>query len=128
MTGIVCALGSLSAASIVAAPYTPRVGASLACTLALNVAMVAANVHLEANHPIRLVCPVVMMAISYGEMQDPPSVKAYSIARAVFALSFASLFAPLGFVLWGDWPLPFVVAAVCLWIVWCALTKKGKKT
>ena len=128
MTGIVCALGSLSAASIVAAPYTPRVGASLACTLALNVAMVAANVHLEANHPIRLVGPVIMMAIAYSETHDPPNVKAYSIARAVFALSFASLFAPLGFVLWGEWPMPVAVTAVCLVIVGLALTKKGPKT
>lgn len=115
----------LLVAGLVASTRSPRVGASLAIAALANGAMVAGGVRLEANHPLRIIGPVVPMFAAYLEMLGPNSRPAYSIARLVFSLSFAAEFAPLFFELWGEWPLPIASILVCAIIVLHAVAPKG---
>jgi hypothetical protein len=116
-TMIIFTVTLLCITGFVAGEHAPRTGAAVCATGAMNASLLVVHAQLPANHPIRIVGPLVPMVAAYMDMLSPNCARAYSIARLVFSLAFAAEFASLCFVLWGEWPLPLVSVAVCLGIV-----------
>jgi hypothetical protein len=114
---VACSIALLLIAGVFAAVHAPLVGVALWATGGANIAILTSGFVVEANHPLRIMGPLVPMVCAYLEMHSPRSEQAYSIARLVFSLAFAGEFASLFFVLWGEWPLPLITIVVCLGIV-----------
>lgn len=126
MNAAVVAIVCIALAGFVAAIYAPRTGVALWATAVVNCALCLAHVRPEANHPMRLIGPLLPMGLAYADMLDTSvDVRGYSIARLVFSLAFASEFAGLFFALWDQWPLPGATIAVCLGIVAHCFLPKG---
>jgi hypothetical protein len=121
MIGII----AIALAGVAAVHFAPRSGVALWCTAAMNAALVLAEVRLEAEHPLRIVGPLVPMVAAYLDMLAPTSERGYSIARLVFALAFAAEFAGMFYAIWHEWPLPNIVVVVCLGIMAHAIAPKG---
>lgn len=93
----------------------------------LNALVGATHTRIAVDHPLRIVGPLVVMLVSFVEMQEEGRLsRAYVTALCIFGLGGSAMIAPLLFSVFGQWAMPSITMLVCVAICAISLIPEGK--